>query len=55
MPATLEAIPGIAWYFNTFWQAAPICAGRLEPATNVQPVLNRMGMFYFARAVPWRR
>ena len=55
MPNTLAAIPGIYWYFNTYWKAAPICAGRLERTTNVQPVLDWLGLFYFARAVPWQR
>ena len=54
LPNTLAAIPGIYWYFNTYWRATPICAGRLEQTTNVQPVLDWLGLFYFARAVPWQ-
>ncbi len=52
-PNTLLAIPGMYWYFNTYWENSPICAGRLAPTTNVQPVLDWMGLFYFARAVAW--
>ena len=50
-PNTLTAISGIDWYFNTYWQAAPICAGRLATTTNVQPVLDWPGQFYFVHAV----
>jgi peptidoglycan/xylan/chitin deacetylase (PgdA/CDA1 family) len=53
-PNTLAAIPGIYWYFNTYWKASPICAGRLETTTHVQPVLDWMGLFYFAHAVRWQ-
>jgi peptidoglycan/xylan/chitin deacetylase (PgdA/CDA1 family) len=53
MPNTLAAISGFDWYFNTYWANAPICSGKLAATTNVQPVLDWMGLFYFAHAVPW--
>ena len=53
LPNTLAAISGIDWYFNTYWKERPICAGKLEPTTTVQPVMNWMGLFFFARAVQW--
>ena len=49
-PNTLAAISWIDWYFNTYWAASPICAGRLEATTNVQPVLDWPGLFFFAHA-----
>ena len=50
-PNSLAVIPGIHWYFNDYWQSAPICAGRLSTTTNVQPVMDWPGLFYFARAI----
>ena len=51
MPNTLAAIPWIKWYFNEYWKTSPICAGRLANTTNVQPVLDWPGLYYFAEAV----
>src|SRR5437764_587610 len=51
--ATLDAIPGMADYFNNYWASSPICAGKIVPTTNVNPVIDWMGLFYFAHAVPW--
>jgi peptidoglycan/xylan/chitin deacetylase (PgdA/CDA1 family) len=50
-PNTLATISWFDWYFNEYWAASPICAGRLESTTNVQPVLDWPGLFYFVRAV----
>ena len=51
-PASLDAIPGIGWYFNEYWKDAPICSGRLANTTKVQPVIDWPGLYYFAEAVP---
>ena len=53
VPNTLAAIPSFAWYFNTYWTSAPICAGRLARTTNVQPVLRWLGEFFFVKASAW--
>jgi peptidoglycan/xylan/chitin deacetylase (PgdA/CDA1 family) len=47
----LDVIPAIHWYFNTYWSTSPICPGRLAATTNVQPVMDWPGLFFFARAV----
>jgi peptidoglycan/xylan/chitin deacetylase (PgdA/CDA1 family) len=52
-PSTLAAIPQFKWYFNTYWSGSPICAGRLQATTNVQPVLDWLGQFFFVRATAW--
>jgi peptidoglycan-N-acetylglucosamine deacetylase len=53
VPNTLQAIPQFGWYFNTYWRSRPICSGRLTSTTNVQPVLQWLGQYYFARAIAW--
>ena len=53
MANTLAAVPVIATHFKTIGKGNPVCAGRLERTTNVQPVLDWLGMFYFARAAQW--
>ena len=50
-PNTLATIGWFSWYFNDYWAANPICAGRLERTTKVQPVMDWPGLFYFAQAV----
>ncbi|MGH9257641.1 MAG: polysaccharide deacetylase family protein [Vicinamibacterales bacterium] len=52
-PNSLLAIPGFQWYFKTYWKSTPICSGRLQATTNVQPVLDWLGLFYSVRAVTW--
>ena len=53
LPATLATIPSIAWYFREYWRQSPICAGRLAPTTNVMPIDDWPGQFFFVHAVPW--
>jgi len=53
VPDINTVVSGIDWYFNDFWQTSPICAGRILPATTVNPVLDWQGQYYFATAVPW--
>ena len=50
-PAALTVIPDIAWYFNTYWKSSPICSGKLANTTEVNPVMEWPGMYYFAKAV----
>jgi hypothetical protein len=52
-PNSLAAIPGFKWYFNTYWKSSPICSGRLQKTTTVQPVLDWLGLFYAVSAVAW--
>ena len=52
-PVAHDVIPDIAWYWRTYWQAAPICPGRITATTNVNPVLDWLGQYYFAKAVAW--
>jgi len=52
-PNTVLAIPSFYWYFRVYWAATPICAGRLAPTTNVQPVMDWLGNWFFAHAVRW--
>ena len=52
-PNSLAAIPGFKWYFNTYWKSSPICSGRLQKTTTVQPVLDWLGLFYAVNAVAW--
>ena len=55
VPSALALIPDIAWYFRTYWQRAPICAGRVVATTEVNPVLDWQGMYYHAKAAEWPR
>jgi peptidoglycan/xylan/chitin deacetylase (PgdA/CDA1 family) len=52
-PVARDVIPSIAWYFNEYWAAAPICSGRIITTTKVNPVLDWLGQYYFAEAAPW--
>jgi peptidoglycan/xylan/chitin deacetylase (PgdA/CDA1 family) len=52
-PIAQEVIPDISWYFNTYWQSAPICSGRIVASTTVNPVLDWLGQYYFATVTKW--
>jgi peptidoglycan-N-acetylglucosamine deacetylase len=53
-PVIPQVIPQIKWYWNTYWAKAPICSGRVAVTTQVNPVLDWLGQYYFAHAVKWQ-
>jgi peptidoglycan/xylan/chitin deacetylase (PgdA/CDA1 family) len=53
LPTTLATIPSINWYFREYWRQSPICAGQLAPTTNVMPIADWPGQFFFVHAVAW--